>query len=352
MTDSEITEFLNAQKKSTRNTYTTYFKRITEFSHETGKEILANREQWERKIFALDNWLREKTYSPNYCESVTGCLRGYFSYYRKPLNLTSTERKKLRKRSRTTEDLYLDSDILGKLYLVGTVKARYVVAVGKSIGLRAEDFSKLTYGQFRSTDLNAEAPVFLGEIQTEKEAVKAFCYLDRDAIESVKALLEVNKDKPDSKQIWTARSEDLSPLLRRLADKAKIQYGQKRIRFHCLRKFLSDNLSRVMSESKWKQIIGKQISESAYCSPQTLREDFKEAMKYLEFNGHILKGKVSNLEQQLAEKDALIKQQAQKIASLESNNGIMRKEIDSHDLDILEIQTKLGIKPKPLREMT
>ena len=33
-----------------------------------------------------------------------------------------------------------------------------------------------------------------------------------------------------------------------------------------------------MSESKWKQIIGKKISEGAYVSPQELREAYLRAM--------------------------------------------------------------------------
>ena len=325
--DPEITEFLQAQKRNTRNTYSTYVKRITEFSHESGKEILANREQWERKIFAFDNWLKEKSYSPNYCESVTGCLRGFFSYWRKPLNLTSTERKRLRKRTRTTEDYFLSTEDLAKMYLCGTTKNRYVCAVGKSIGLRAEDFSKLTYGQFRTLDLNVEAPVFLGEIQTEKEGVKAFCYLDKDAIESVKALLEQSTKQPDQKQIWTARSEDLSPLLRRLADKANINYGQKKLRFHCMRKFLYDNLNRTMSTDKAKQIIGKQISESAYLNPESLKEDFRNAMHYLAFNGNGIKTKVSELEQKLLEKDALIKQLQSQLDQTQTQTDRTSKEL-------------------------
>ena len=182
--DPEITEFLNAQKRNTRNTYRTFFKRITEFSHETGKEILANRENWERKIFAFDQHLKEKGYSPNYCQSVTGCLRGFFGYFRKPLNLSNIERKKLKHKTRTTEDFYLSSEDLAKMYLCGTVKARYVVAVGKSLGLRAEDFGKFTYGQFRTLDLSQDAPIFLGTMETQKEGVQAYCYLDHDAIKA------------------------------------------------------------------------------------------------------------------------------------------------------------------------
>ncbi|MGA2680317.1 MAG: hypothetical protein ABSF44_00790 [Candidatus Bathyarchaeia archaeon] len=39
--DSEITNFLNHQKKSTRNTYSAYMRRLKEFTNETGQEILA-----------------------------------------------------------------------------------------------------------------------------------------------------------------------------------------------------------------------------------------------------------------------------------------------------------------------
>ncbi len=45
-----------------------------------------------------------------------------------------------------------------------------------------------------------------------------------------------------------------------------------------MRKFLCDHLSSFMSESKWKQVVGKQISEGAYVSPDTLREDYARAM--------------------------------------------------------------------------
>ena len=60
------------------------------------------------------------------------------------------------------------------------------------------------------------------------------------------------------------RDEELSTILQSLGNKAKIQNGPQRIRFHCLRKYLSDRLSSVMSESKWKQIEGKKINEGAY----------------------------------------------------------------------------------------
>jgi len=37
-----------------------------------------------------------------------------------------------------------------------------------------------------------------------------------------------------------------------------------------------------MSESKWKQIVGKQISESAYVSPLQLREAYTSVLEHIQ----------------------------------------------------------------------
>jgi integrase len=351
--DETIREFLDAQSKNTKTTYETYMRRLLEFTNnESGSQLLKERKLWERKIFAFREWLKVKGYSPAYQQSASGMLRGFFAYYRKPLVFSRMECKKLRYKTRTTEDyLFLPEDLY-KMWLCGSVKARYVVAVGKSIGLRAEDFSKLTYGQFRALDLNGEIPIFLGEIVTSKEGVKAFCFLDKDAVESVKALLEYYPDKKDDEEIWIARSEDLSPLLRRLVDKAKIQHGNKRIRFHCLRKYLCDRLSQYMSDSKWKQCVGKAIGESSYISSLSLREDYARAMPSLALQGNGVKEKVKSLEEQVKDKDARIRELEQKLATYESDKNRLEKMLDNQSFDILEIQDKLGIKHKEMRDTT
>jgi len=51
-------------------------------------------------------------------------------------------------------------------------------------------------------------------------------------------------------------------------------------------------------------------------------------------------------------KDAQIKAQEEKIRTLENEKNTMRKELVDQGLDILEIQKKLGIQPKPLKEFT
>lgn len=86
------------------------------------------------------------------------------------------------------------------------------------------------------------------------------------------------RTKPTDRMLSLKWEKELSQTLKRLTKRAGIETGNRRVRFHCLRKFLCDNLSRFMSESKWKQIVGKKIDEKAYISPESLREDYKRAM--------------------------------------------------------------------------
>jgi succinate dehydrogenase flavin-adding protein (antitoxin of CptAB toxin-antitoxin module) len=351
--DSVIEEFLNAQIKSTKKTYSTQFRRIIEFCGQSGEEILRDKEAWEKKAFALVNWLREKGYGDYSINTCIATLRSFFAFNRKPLFFTSGERKKLKPRKRVNEDYLFDQDMLYKMYLCGTVKARYVVAVGKSIGFRASDFSKLTYGQFRALDLNQQAPIYFGEFLTQKEGVRAFAYLDSDAIQAVKALLEAFKDKPDEAHIWCAHSADLSKCLQNLARKANVDPKGKKIRFHALRKFLFDSLNRVMSFEKAKMVIGKQISEEAYLNPETLKEDYARVMSLTALNGNGTKQKLNAFEEQLREKDALIKQQQEEIEKLKSarteDKAEFRRMFDDYDRELLEVQHRLGIKGKAVK---
>lgn len=108
--DPEFAKFLAVQKKSTRFTYTSYLRRLREFTPESGSEMLRNRKEWLTKIFTFGQWLEEKGYSGTCVQSCQGCVRGFFSSNRKPLEFTKSERKKLRDKSRSTEDFYLNLD--------------------------------------------------------------------------------------------------------------------------------------------------------------------------------------------------------------------------------------------------
>ena len=96
----------------------------------------------------------------------------------------------------------------------------------------------------------------------------------------------------------------------------------KRIRFHCMRKFLIDRLSAYASESQWKQIVGKSIEEGAYVSQDQLRGVFTRAMKDLLINGNGIKAK------KLIELENALLDSQRKISALETTNQVLRQRLD------------------------
>jgi integrase len=268
--DKAIDDFLNAQTKiGTFKTYKTQMKQYLEWAKRTGQELIEAKRndkdfQVENSLFAYRKYLLSQGKSEAYTVSSIMAIRGFYAYHRVPLMFRKQESRKLAEKNRKTADYLFDKDDLARMALTGNLKERYVLLVGKSIGLRASDFVALTYGAFRSLKLDAEAPIALGEIGTQKESVKAYPFLDSDAVPIVKSWLETHRDAKDSDRMLDDSEENLTVVLQNLAKKAGIDPHGKRIRFHCLRKYLIDRLSATSSESQWKQIVGKTIIEGAY----------------------------------------------------------------------------------------
>jgi site-specific recombinase XerD len=333
LNDKAVDEFLNSQtKEGTFKSYKTVMKQYLEYTGKTGQELLDIKRQ--DKDFQVENsmlnyrkHILSKGKSENYAVGSIMTIRGFYSYYRMPLIFRRQESKKLREKNRTTTDYLFDKEDLARMALVGDLKSRYVLLVGKSIGLRASDFVKLTYGTFRSVKLENEAPLALGEIATQKESIKAYPFLDSDAIPIVKAWLDSHKDAKDNDRIIEDTENNLTIILQTLAKKAGMEIDNgaihgKRVRFHCLRKFLIDRLSAYASESQWKQIVGKSIDEGAYVSQDQLKGVFSRAMKDLLINGNGLKTK------KLIELENALR-------AVENENAISKTRIDnlqkSHD---------------------
>ena len=302
MTDPVIDEFLSQQKKGTALTYKTNLKMYMEYKKITGQQLLDEKRSdkdyyVEKDVLAFRRWMTEKNNcSTYYAVATVGAVRGFYSYYRIPLVFRKHEGKKLTERIRVTQDYLFDREDLTKMSLAGGLKERYVLLLGKSLGLRAGDFVKLTFGQFRCLKLDNDPPLAFGEIGTGKEKIKAYPFLDADAIPVVKAWLESHKDAKDTERMIDDTEDNLTVNLQTLCEKAgmEIQDGaihKKRVRFHCLRKFLIDRLSAYASESQWKQIVGKAISEGAYVSQEQLRGVFARAMKDIVINGNGIKVK-------------------------------------------------------------
>jgi integrase len=350
--DKTITDFLASQKIGTQHTYKCLFRQILQFTGMTGEQILESKKadktfEWERKIIELKSWMKAKDFGDSSVKTAINTLRSFFDFYRTPLVFNQNESRKINGKSqRVTKDYMLTNDDISKLVFVGDLREKYIVLLGKSFGLRAGDFVSLNYGTFRSINLDDETPIFIGEFQTQKEGVTAYPFIDSDALPILKAVLDSNKNKPNDERIITVSEDELSSIIQSLAVKANINLGGKHLRFHCFRKWLIDRLSSMMSESKWKQIVGKAISEGAYVSNFELKESYSKAMKLttvlLNGNGKVSK-KVEEMEgefqltkSQLAE--VIAKQQKDKeelLQQIKSMYQFVHKNLDPL-LDVIE----------------
>lgn len=282
--------WLNTLTESTRKVYVFYWKKFLTFTNKTGKQLLEEKKaegngKMKGKLFEFKQYLLTtknaktgKVLSENSAKTGINVVRGFFRHYETPLMLSNNERKRLKRAKRKTRDFQFTKGSLSKMAMVSNLTEKYILIVGKSLGLRASDFIRLTYGDFRAIDLNDIAPIPLGEFDTIKEGIMAYPYLDSDSIPIIKQLLDSNTDKQDNERVLPYRKTELTVILQRIGKRAKVSNGNLHVRFHGLRKFLIDRLSAYCSESQWKQIVGKTISESAYVSTTQLRKIYTRAM--------------------------------------------------------------------------
>jgi len=350
--DQVSIEFLTSQKHQTQLTYKSFFRLTQKHFNMTGQQMVDSKRadkkfEWERRIVELKQWVktqrnnRNEFYSDSAASTAVNCVRSFFDYYRTPLVFSQNESRKIGgKIERKTRDYMLTNTDMSKMLLVADLREKYVVTVGKTVGFRVNDFLAFTYGTFRSLDLSGSAPVFMGEIVTGKELVSAFPFIDADALPIVKAVLDGTRDKPNDTRIITVKDEEVNKILQGLALKAGLQLGGKRIRFHCFRKYLIDRLSACMSESKWKQIVGKALSEDAYVSSFELRNCYLKAME-LTTIGVNENGKVSALAAQITQLNGKVDSKEKIIDVLIENGKNREHEFESLKAQVEELNKQL-----------
>lgn len=285
--DKATHDWLDSLKKSTRSTYLSNWKHFLGFVGMTGDQVLADRKQdkehkWERLALQFKQWLMDKKGLGSYAATAAHMtVRGFFSFHYEKLEYRRQEAKRAGERTRKTEDYRFSRKDLKKMCDVADLTEKYVITAGKSFGFRAGDFLRLTRGDL-TPYLDREVPISIGELGTGKEKVPAYPFIDADALPIIKLMVDrMNREgrtNPNDRILTYSHGLMLSQVVRRVAERAGITFGNKRVRFHCLRKFLTDHLASHMSESKWKQVVGKSIDEKAYVSADELRKDYARVM--------------------------------------------------------------------------
>jgi integrase len=355
--------WLSGFSEGSSRVYTAGYDYFIEFMNETeqgtwnDQRLLQEREEdvrnrsyaFEQKLIEFYNWLKNyqnQNFSDNTRKSYLKAIRSFFSFHRLDVKFTQQQKAKISKKPKPKRKFYeFTLEDLKKMVGVANPKEEYILLAGKDLGLRASDFVNLKQGTFIARDLNAEPPIALGEIYTVKEGVTAKPFLSADGVQAVKHWLTVlkNSGKLDAnKKMLKLGKRELSKILKRLAKKAGIQLGTEEVRFHQLRVFLVTRLSQVVETNRWKQIVGKEVPESAYVKPFQLREDYAKVLPLVTVNTGAgmpqkaeldeLKNAVLTLSKELQGYKATAKILTMRVEKLENEGITLRKMIARRDV--------------------
>ncbi len=166
--------------------------------------------------------------------------------------------------------------------------------------------------------------------------------------------MELNKDKSSDERVFNDTEDNLSLILQNLFKKTgyDIEDGKlhgKRVRFHCMRKFLSERLSVHSSESQWKQIVGKAVGEGAYISQDQLRAVYLKAMKDISINGN---GNGIKAKRLIEIENSLVESQ-KRLTAVETTNDVLRMKLQELDTFVhkLPVKGEAVVDPQKKREL-
>lgn len=319
---------------------------------------------FEQKLIEFYNWLNNleiryeklrtkerKKISDNTRKSYLKGIRSFFAFHRLDFQLTTQQKLKIGKKPKPAIRYYdFSLEDITRMNRFANPKERFILLVGKDLGLRASDFISLKQGLFTAHMKEKEQPYSLGKIYTKKEGVTAYPFLSDDgkhAVEMWLKVLESKGERDDDKPFLNIKKPELSENLKRLAKKSGVQTGNEKVRFHSLRKFLIDRLSSTTSESKWKQIVGKEVNESAYVSEFQLREIYARVLRMIQVRqaSETNHNKIEQFE------IALTKQETEIIA-MKLRNEQLQKEIVKTETKIVQLNEKLEEEKRKRKEDT
>jgi len=293
--DRDHLTWLSSHKGSSRKVYERAWNFWQRYLGDKNEEwIKANKdtEDWATHLIQYRRWLQtqrskkhpERFLSDNSAKALTMAIRSYFKHIGIAVDLTKGQKEEIRQVSYKPEIDYPFKLRTKELLLqaVDNPIEEYIVSAGISFGLRINDFLKLTRGILEPlVNEDAEPPIALPPIPTQKRGVTAYPYIDKDALPAIRKLLKemdkAGRTDPDEPMLLIS-THKVNDLLQDLFNRAGIKTGTYQIRYHVLRKFLADQLAGICSSDKWKNFIGKSAT-SPYVSSEG-KEIYKRVMSF------------------------------------------------------------------------
>src|SRR5665648_15872 len=320
--------------------------RKEDLTQKRGENLIEYRNRasrFEKEIEKFHSYLLTQG-SINTARVQTLGIRQLFRYYEMPIRFRNGS--KIGKTVKTTKNFPLTIENVRKMFEVADLRERVILSMATDLGLRIGDFIALKKSDL--PPLDQEPPISF-EIMTTKEGVLAYGFLSQETVELLKVYLPTLEHKNGNPYLFPSNGnrgisdEWLSKLLKRLAEKAKININGKCVSFHCFRKMLlSTSVDSGIGFTAGKKLCGKAIAQSddTYLTTVNLRQKFIQLKKFMSIAEQPrldiekiepLKSAISKLQSDLTDQKTIT-------AVISEENQKIKKDLDQKSQEIEQIK--------------
>ena len=316
-------------------------------------------QDWKRdtrsEIISFYNFLKQRGYKINSARSLP---LGILAFYSENCETIRGVTKEFDAVQIPTDEYVFTQEVLRKVYYYADLEGQTLLSLAVAFGYSSIDFLNLetvTLGNLvkEAIDKDLDFIQFIGESRA-KTSIQPRSHLTPEAIHSLKDYIPYLAKKHGGtlpKYLWCNGREDthitntgLNKKLKRLFRKANIETYGKKIKFHCLRKFLYSRL-QAKNRDIAKVITAKKVSASDLTYIPNLDAEclrvFKETYKEIALNGDI-SGKTKK------EQSERIQKLEQAINQIETENytsktriDLLQKNLEKEKEDIEELKKEL-----------
>jgi len=349
-TDMEVfRKYFSRGKKTTQYKKAIKLKKYCEWTKKTPEELINEYVVARKSVNALQDWKRDtrskviefynhlklQGYKINTARTLP---LGILAFYSENCETIKDVTKEFDSVQIPTDEYVFTQEVLRKVYYYADLEGQTLLSLAVSLGYSSIDFlnleaEKLQYLVKEATDKGLEFIQFVGKSRA-KTSVQPRSHLTPEAIHSLKDYLPFLEKKHNGKLpkfVWCNGREDthitntgLNKKLKRLFRKANIETYGKKIKFHCLRKFLYSRL-QAKNRDIAKVITAKKVSASDLTYIPNLDAEcqrvFKETYKEIALNGD-LTGKTKQ------KQEKRIQELEQAINHIETENSISKTRIN------------------------
>jgi integrase len=280
------------------------------------------------------------------------CVIGVMAFYSQNCEQVKGITRELDPVQIPDNEFVFNQETLRRLYYYGNVHEKTWLSCAVSLGYASVDFLALETEKIRNIvkeakDKHLDFIMFIGKSRS-KTSVQPRSFLTPEAIENLSEylkMLEKQNNGKFPKYLWNnATNDSLNDWLKALMRKANIDNYGKDVRFHALRKFVYDTLSK-MDETIACVITAKKTDASKITYRTSLDSEceriYRESYKQFALNGDV-SGKVKHEQTEEIErlKKALIDVEKEN-ASLKTRIEVLQKNFESHETILTDLTERL-----------